>query len=358
MVVADDTVTLSVNGTDYAGWKTVRVQVGLEQLARSFEVSVTEQWPGSDAPRIKPGDLCLIKIGTDVICTGYVFAAPVEYDASGINRMINGRSKTADLVDSSADYKTGQFKNLTVDKIAGQMAATYGLTVSSQVAVGAPLADHQIQQGESFFESLDRLAHARQILITDDADGNVVLASPGSAGAAVDALALGVNVHSALAGFDYAEVYSVYTVKGQKSGSDDLWGAAAAEASGAASDGTVKRRRELIVRQSGQADAHTCQQRAAYEQQVRSAKAGEIRYKVVGWRQSDGSLWQVNQTVAVKDAIMGVDTSLLISEVIFSLDESGQFTELAVLPAGAFATEPEVAAKRKKSSGGNVSWIE
>ena len=356
--MSDDTVTLTVNGADYAGWKTARVQIGLEQLARAFEVSVTEQWPGSDAPRIKPGDLCVIKIGADVICTGYVFAAPVEYDASGINRMINGRSKTADLVDSSADYKTGQFKGLTVDVIAAQMAGAYGLTVSSQVAVGAPLADHQIQQGESVFESLDRLANARQILITDDASGNVVLASAGSAGNAVDGLELGVNIHSALAGFDYAEVYSVYTVKGQKSGSDDLWGSAAASALGSASDGTVTRRRELIVRQSGQADVNTCQQRAAYEQQVRSAKAGEIRYKLVGWRQSDGSLWQVNQTVNVKDAIMGVDTSLLISEVIFSLDESGQFTELAVLHPGAFATEPDVVAKRKKKSGGNVSWVD
>lgn len=355
-----DYVTLTVNGQDYAGWKSVRIEAGLERVARSFELSVTDHWPGSaeQTRRIKPGDLCEVRIGDDLVCTGYVDATPINYDAGAITVMIRGRSKTADLVDCSASNSGGQFKGQKAEAIAGKLAAQYGLDVVTEVDTGAPLTDHQNQQGESAFESLDRIAKQRQLLMTDNAAGALVMASPGSGGRAQTALVLGQNVLSASAGFDYSEVYSHYQVKGQvgKGGADADWGdnsaAQAAQSFGAATDNSIKRRRVLIVRQTGQADAATCKQRAAYEQQVRAAKAGEIRYKVAGWRQADGSLWRPNQTVRVTDAIMQIDIDLLISEVIYTLDDS-MLTELVVLPAGAFATEPQAKATAKSKRGGN-----
>jgi len=359
----NDLVTLTVNGLDYSGWKSVRIGAGLERIARSFELSVTDHWPGSadQVRRIVPGDLCEVRIGNDLVCTGYVDATPIDYDATSITIMIRGRSLTADLVDCSAENSPGQFKGLKVEAIAQKLAAPYGLGVLTETATGPAITDHQIQQGETAFESLDRLAKQRQILITDNANGDVVLASPGSGGVAFSALELGVNILSGSAGFDYSEVYSKYVVKGQKSGTDDDFGAGAAASQGVA-DGGLRRHRVLIVRQSGQADANTCKQRAQYEQQVRAAKAEEIRYRIVGWRQEDGSLWRPNQMVSIVDGIMRAKPSLLISECIWTLDDSGMITELVVIPPDAFLTDPEKqekAAKRKKSkSGVDASWVD
>lgn len=340
-----DIVLLTVNGKDYGGWKSVRIEAGIERQARSFELSVTDDWPGSaeQARRVKPGDLCELKIGDDLVCTGYVDATPIDYDASAITIMVRGRSKTADLVDCSADNPAegGQFKGLKAEAIAEKIAKQYGLDVVTEVDTGDALTDHQIQQGETAFESLDRIAKQRQILISDNGAGDVVLLSPGSGGKADSALELGVNILSASAGFDYTEVYSDYSVKGQssKGGNDSDWdGTSAAKLSskGQATDSSVKRRRVLVVRQSGQADSATCQKRADYEQRIRAAKAGEIRYKVVGWRQKDGTLWQPNQTVAIKDGIMDVFKDLLVSEVIWTLDESGMVAELVCVSPDAF----------------------
>lgn len=358
----NDTVKLTVNGMDYAGWKSVRIEAGVERVARSFELSVTDKWPGSaeQVRRIKPGDLCEVSIGDDLVCTGYADATPIDYDASGYTIMIRGRSKTADLVDCSADTATGQFKGLKAEAIAKKLAAPYGLNVITETATGAVITDHQIQQGETVFESLDRIAKQRQVLITDNAAGELVLASPGSGGKASSALELGVNILSGSAGFDYSEVYSSYSVKGQKSGTDDAYGAKAAQSLGKATDSSIKRQRVLVVRQSGQADNHTCQQRAQYEQQVRAAKAGEIRYRVAGWRQADEALWVPNITVAINDSLMDVQTSLLISEVIYTLDDSGQTAELVVIAPSAFLTDPEEQAKadkrKKTKSKSTVSW--
>lgn len=363
-----DVVSLTVNGDQYAGWKSVRIEAGVQRVARSFELSVTDHWPGNNQlRRIQPGDLCEVRIGDDLVCTGHVDATPVNYDASAITVMIRGRSKTGDLVDCSAEHQQAQYRANTVDAIARQLAAQYGIAVITEAAVGEPLADHQIQQGESAFESLDRLAKLRQILMTDNAAGDLVLASPGSGGTAASALALGVNVLSASAGFDYTEVYSDYTVKGQHSrmGNDEDWAANTSahmsQSLGAAHDAGIKRRRVLLVRQSGQADANACQQRADYEQSVRAAKAGEIRYRVAGWRQADGSLWRPNQTVNVNDSIMRITADRLITEVVWSLDEGGMMTEMVVMPAAGLLTEPEYVALRQKRSGGNstlASWDE
>ncbi len=357
-----DFVTLTVNGEQFGGFKSVRIEAGIERVARSFEVSVTDKWPGSaeEIRRIKPGDNVEVRIGDDLICTCYVDAVPVDYDAQGITVMVRGRSKTADLVDCSADNSTGQFKGLKAEAIASKLAGQYGVNVVAQAATGAALTDHQIQQGESAFESLDRLAKQRQVMMSDNGSGDLVILSPGSGGHARSTLELGVNILSASAGFDYSEVYSDYTVKGQNSrqGQDSDWDATSAglqsSHSGTAKDSSLKRRRVLVVRQSGQADSATCQQRASTEQRVRAAKAGEIRYKIAGWRQEDGSLWQPNQTVDILDGIMGVDGSRLISEIIYTLDEGGMVTELVCISPDAFLSEAETKAQanaRTKTTG-------
>ncbi|MFA6076356.1 MAG: baseplate protein [Negativicutes bacterium] len=357
-----DIVKLTVNGMSFDGWKSVRIESGLERIARSFELSVTEYWPGANnARRIVPGDLCQVFIGDDLVCTGYVDATPIDYDATSITIMIRGRSKTADLVDCSADEKTGQFKGLKIEAIAKKLAAPFGLAVIVESSTGSVITDHQIQQGETAFESLDRLAKLRQVLITDNAAGDLVIASTGSGGNASSALELGVNILTGSAGFDYSEVYSKYVVKGQKSGTDDDYGPGASQSKGESSGG-LTRQRVLIVRQSGQADTAACQHRAQYEQQIRAAKAEEVRYKVAGWRQEDGSLWRVNQFVSITDTIMHSKPSLLISEIIFTLDDSGMITEIIAVPPNAFLTEPEVKEKavtrKKTTSGTDSSWLD
>jgi len=39
-------VTLLVGGREYGGWKAVRIEAGVERVARSFDLSVTSSWPG------------------------------------------------------------------------------------------------------------------------------------------------------------------------------------------------------------------------------------------------------------------------------------------------------------------------
>jgi prophage tail gpP-like protein len=230
--------------------------------------------------------------------------------------------------------------------------------VLNETDTGAVIPNHQIQPGETVFESIDRLMRLRHVLSTDDAAGNLVFVEPGSAGRAVDKLVLGQNALTGAAERDHTGLFSDYVCKGQRAGSDNEFGAAVAQNDGAAQDSTVTRKRVLVLQQSGQADTGTCQDRVEYEKAHRKAKALEAKYSINGWRQSNGVLWRHNMLVHVTDSIIGFDRDLLVSKISYVLDEKGQRLELSVAPPDGFKTKAGKVKAEARKKGGGSSWSE
>lgn len=342
-------VTLSVAGMDYAGWKGVEISAGIERQARDFTLSITWRWPGQQVEvPIRQGDRCELRIGADLVLTGYVFATPIRYDASSITLSVSGRSLTADLVDCSAINRPGQWRGQSVQRIVTALAEPYGVTVISDTPETASLADHTIEPGETVFESIDRLLTLSRLLSADDAEGRVVILRPGSAGRAVDKLELGKNVLTGDAGLDFSGVFSKYRILGQQSGTDEAFGATAAEVQAEVSDNRIARRRELVIQQSGQLTPALARDRANWERGNRIGRALAVTYKVQGWRQSNGALWTPNLVVRVVDPLIGLDRDMLISEVQYSLSDSGTVVTITVAPPDGFEPEPADPLKKRK----------
>ena len=355
----NNAVRLVVSGQDYGGWKEVSITAGIERQARDFTLSVTDRWPGAtDIPRrIRPGDLCEVFIGADKVLTGYVDGTPISYDARQVTVGVKGRSKTADLVDCSAINSPGQWRGQKLERIAADLAAPYGIQVVTETPTGAAIADHQIQQGETVFESIDRMLRLRQLLATDDEHGRLVFIEAGKTRAAT-ALVMGGedgNVLTADAPLDYKDRFSEYVCKGQRTGDDYAFAAAVSEGTATLADSAIQRRRVLVIKQSGQADEGTCRDRVEYERAHRAAKSLATTYTVAGWRQADGSLWRMNQIVRVKDGIVGFDQDLLIVEVEYKLSEAGMLCTLKVGPKDGYLSN---AAKKaaKQAQAGRALW--
>lgn len=348
-----DDVILRVNGVDYGGWKEVEIVAGIERQARDFTLAVTRHWPGeADIPRkIRAGDVCEVFTGADKMLTGYVDATPIRYDGKTVSVGVKGRSKTADLVDCSAIYKTGQWRGAKIERIAADLAKPFGIEVVAQASTGAAVLEHQIQPGETVFESIDRLLTLRQLLATDDADGRMVFVNPQSAQRATTALVLGENILSCDAALDAKDLYSEYISKAQRAGNDDDYGDIVAGVSASMKDAQIKRYRPLLIRQNGQADAAACKDRVRYEALHRAAKALETTYTVQGLRQADGTLWLPNLLVRVRDAVVGFDDWLLIVEVGYKISDQGTIATLKVAPAAGYIPSPDA----KKAAAGN-SW--
>ena len=401
----ENRVRLIVNGTEYGGWKSVRISAGIERQARDFDLEVTDKWPGQTdiARRIRPGDACEVFIGDDRVMTGYVDATPIRYDAKSVSVGVKGRSKTADLVDCCppdsgedisganagnwGDIKgpdgntakvvkqpkntASQWRNQKMEVIAAALAAPYNVRVIAEVDTGKPIPEHQVQIGETVFESIDRMMRIRHVLSTDNEYGDLVFINVGSGGDCSTAIELGQNILTGDAALDYKGVFSEYIVKGQRAGNDQQHGQAVAEEEGrsedetettatgetaSATDGRATRRRVLVIKQSGQADEGTCQDRADYEWAHRAAKALQTGYKLVGWRQADGALWMPNMMVRVRDPLVGFDTEMVIAEVSWIMSNEGLVSEIKVGPPDGYRTKAGQLKEKERLKGGGSSW--
>ncbi|WP_338806899.1 baseplate protein [Pseudomonas chlororaphis] len=342
-------VSLTVDGLDYFGWKSVEITAGVEDQARSFTLSLTWKWPGQiqNIP-VKEGSKCQIRIGSDLVLTGWVDASPISHNASQVTKSITGRSLTADLVDCAAINKPGQWNNQPVLSIVKALAAPYGVSVASEIPEGAKLSDHTVEPGETVFDSIDRLLTLFRVFSTDDAGGVAVLASVGSGGRTFDALEVGKNILTADAPLDFSAVFSEYQVLGQKSGTDDEFGAAASEVSATVADNRVSRRRVMVIQQSGQLTNELAQARANWERGSRMGRALTVTISVQGWRQSNGQLWRHNTIVRVIDPIIGLDRDMLIARITYSLSDQGMVTKMDVGPPDGFEPEPKDPLSRRK----------
>lgn len=324
-------VHLVVGGADYSGWKSVSITAGIDRLARDFTLSVTHRWPGSEEMRrVAPGEGCKVFIGTDLVLTGFVDSTPILYDKEAVTVAVKGRSKTADLVDCSAVHESGQWKGRTIGKIVESLVQNFGIKVVDEAKVPEPIPDHQLQPGETVFESIDRLLRLRSLLSTDDADGNLVLTRAGSKKTSTD-LVLGQNILTGKAPLDVTQRYHRYTVLGQQPG-----GGARSRVEATEFDEEVPRRRNLTIVADGQPDLNTAIERATWEKVFRAGRSRQAVYTVQGWRQADGTLWVPNRLVHVKDPIIGFDGELLITEVTYSLSEAGSIATLTVAPKDAY----------------------
>jgi len=334
-------VSLTVNGLDYGGWKSVEISADLERQFRTFTLNITWQWPGQTlAVPIKPGSRCQVRIGCDLVLTGHVYKAPVSYDGKQISLSIEGSSLTRDLVDCAAINRPSQWQEQSVLSIVQALASPYGVGVVSEIAQTAKLNKHSIVPGETVFQSIDRLLTLYRVFSTDDAEGRVLLAKPGSGGRASDVLELGKNILSANAPMDFSQVFSEYRVIGQHKGSDSKSGSAVSEVSGVATDATAQRKRVTVISESAQLTPELAQQRADWESATRTGKALTTTYRVQGWRQSNGDLWRHNTQVRVVDKVLGFDQDMLISKVTYSLSEQGSITTLQVAPPHTFDANP------------------
>lgn len=113
------------------------------------------------------------------------------------------------------------------------------------------------------------------------------------------------------------------------------------------------------------ADGPTAMQRAVWQAKHNAARGTLARVIVPGWRQSDGSLWQLNQSVAVRIPFLSLGMELLIAGVSYQLTpHRRRHTELTVGPvdgysrpkAGEAAAAPQEPAQRRRRA--ELGWRE
>ena len=330
-------VSLYIDNVIYGGWTSLSIKRSLEAAAGSFSLTLTERWEDNTNFTVWPiydGDNAVVKIGNDIVITGYVDDVSISLSSTGHSITVSGRDLTEDIVDCSAMNRPGQWLNRTLEQIASDLCGPFGVSVSSDVNTGGPIAEVIIQPGETVYQTLERIAKGRQLLITSTADGKLVFTRSSSNVLPITLLE-GENILSCEGSFSSKDRFSSYTVEGQP---DSICGYVACKAS--ASDAAVPRYRPLLVIAEEKANQAYCQNRAVWESLVRAAKAASVSITVQGWRAPSGDLWAVNNLINMTAPSIRIDCALLITEVEFKKDSSGTTTALVLKRQDAFLPDP------------------
>jgi len=330
-------VQLKISGQVHRGWKSIRIRRSLEQIADSFDLTLTDRWENNQAPRdIKTGNECEIWIDDIKVIVGYIDKVLPTYDANNHSLNVSGRSKAGDLVDCSIPGKT--FNQRTLLQIASELCKPFDISVSSDTDIGGPFKKQVLEDGQSIFEFIESLARIRAVRIVSDVDGNITFVRTGKQKIKTP-LKLGKNIKSASGDFSSNELFSEYVVSGQQTGSDTTFGDAAAHTTSKIVSKHINRYRPTLILVDNPADIADCKKRGEWQRNTSFGRGRSVVYTVNSWYHDDG-LWEPNKMVPVSDAYAGINEDRLIPSVDLILDEGGFRSEIQVVPKEAFNLIP------------------
>lgn len=339
-----DDVALLVAGSEYSGWTSVSITRSIETASASYDLELTDRWGGpASAWPIGPSDECRVRIGSDTLVRGYIDRISGSLAGNQHALRVRGRDRTADLIDSSAEIEPGEWSGLDLLQIARKIAAPYGIDVLAEAPVGDAFGVFKLQPGETGWDAIERGARQRGLLVVSDREGRLILTRPGEQRAS-DQLTEGGNVLQARSRATHDERYARYVVLGSRPGSDNVQREQASAIRGEARDaGLGDRNRTLTIIAEQAVSPAAAQERAQWEATTRAARAAGLRITVQGWRQADGRLWLPNLVTPVTVPTLRAEGDMLITSVVYHLDNRGARADLSLSRVDAFQPKPVVA---------------
>jgi prophage tail gpP-like protein len=288
-----------------------------------------------------------VKLGGDLVLTGYIdrYGAVVNAREHGVH--ISGRSKSQDLVDCAA-FWGGQDPNAekyslggTVRSIIEKLAAPYGIQVTAQAGDGPDIPNFAINLGETSWEIIDRLTKIAQFVAYDMPDGSLMLAQAGEEKMA-SGFVQGVNVEQAEVNFTMDQRFSVY--EGFQTATPILslgGGGTMPPQAIARDDGVPRFRKRIIVSEQATPSGPLVQQRVVWEMNRRLGRSQAVVVTCDSWRDTTGNLWAPNHAAPVNiPAVKIPNVTWVIGQVTYSKDERGRHAAVVLMPKGAFLPEP------------------
>jgi prophage tail gpP-like protein len=331
----NETVELTVNGTIYKDWTTVLVRREYGVAVSHFQFTCTEAVPLArvvTSLQIKPGDACTVKLAGHLAIAGHVYLRQASYDANRHGVMIVGRSKTGDLVDSSAPLDTGEFKEQPWESIARKMLSKHGIGLVTKGTINStPFKRADIIPGESVFQFIERLARMRGIVLSDDVSGNLVAAG-GFEGGSGDALVEGGNIQAARCTISDMSLGGSYASFSQINGDNKEWGKKVSQVHGEhGGDAARSRPFEQFTEHPGRKGEALL--RSKFEGGWRDSVQIVADITVYGWLRPSGGLWQVGQPVTVNSPMLLLyNETLYVKCLTFTQDDkSGSLTVLTLV---------------------------
>lgn len=378
-----ESIILRVGTKVYDAWESIELERSIENVSSGFKVSFSDRWRDSlEEWPLVPGKPLRVNIGDIAVVNGFIDGLSVSVDGDSRKMDITGRDKVSDIIDCSA-FGSNELKDVSIEDIAIKYAyELFGIKVIVETDIGENFKVWTTNQGETVFETLQRAAKQRGVMLQSNEDGDLVITNRSSkkaelpsnqnlqasfdfvASAASEAgtdtsevsLIQGENVLEASANYDLTDRYSDYLIKGQGPSIDGFSGKKANQIEATAKDIGMPRFRPLMIITDGNIDQAGAKKRANWEASTRAAKSMQVSVKVQGWLEKPGGkLWRPNTLCRVEIPFIGIKGTLLISSVLYSKGADGTFTDITLVRSDAFSPDLDEIAKKGADDG--LGWL-
>jgi prophage tail gpP-like protein len=294
------------NGQRLRGWTHVEVAREFGAAATEFKLTAADADAAGladAASRLPAGTEVQIVLAGTQVANGLIYVRQGAMNPRSRSLMVQGLSRTAELVIASHIAKGGQYKGYSFEQIANAVTAPFGIKfqwAAMPADAAKPFRDPQVFIGETAFSFLERLARQRGIKLHDDEHGNLIGDDPAQGGGQTATLEEGKNIWSIVTVTRDDTVFSRLDAIGQQKGDDNVFGKSASQVRATATDPAVQRYRPLMIVAEEPSNQADLQSRVNREIEERRWTAVQVQATVRGWLKPGGGLWNVGEYVDLK----------------------------------------------------------
>jgi prophage tail gpP-like protein len=343
-------ILLRLNGEPYTNFDNVAVVRSMETVSGAFSFSSSAN--SKNLFPVRKGDAVQVLVDGVQVLDGHVERLSSSYSDKDHKITITGRDTLGDLIDSSV-FGTKEFTgNITLTDVAKSILQGIGLTSVNVIdrTGGVRAFDEtditSAEVGQNAFDFLESYARKRQVLLTTDGMGNLILSRasttvfPGQLKNVV-----GASDNNVLGGsFDTDDTgrFNRYVAQGQLNPfALDVGAGDVSSQNGTATDGGIRSSRVLEFNVEESQDSFTAKDRAKWESNIRRARSVSYSPRVQG-HSVDGEIWTPNTLVEIEDQFADIEATMLCRSLSYqqSIDQ-GSTTKLDFTYKDAYTLQAE-----------------
>ncbi|UPT85186.1 hypothetical protein HAP41_0000033395 [Bradyrhizobium barranii subsp. apii] len=342
-----EVVTITAGGGNWTAFEEINVHAAFNKAARSFSMTIAAELGGSATNAVfAVGTEVTVSANGDLLLTGYVDSREPSFAARRAIIDVCGASKSADLVDGSAEHETGQFENKDPLEIGQEISSNYTAKFETDQQL-EKVEQYQLTPGETCFRCVEKLARQQGMTITGTPEGNAKITKANGqrqSGGLIE----GVNILAGTAHHNGSNRHSKIVVRGQRPfghGDDNL------EIEAEEQDSAVKRHRAIVIIQDEDTTKDRAKKRAKNRKNRAAGNALKATILTQGFRDDGGMLWTPGYLVWTESQFLDIAQDMLIESVDYRQNDSGSIATLNLVDPRAYDGQGGGGGKGNKSGG-------
>lgn len=367
------TLSLVINGVPYTDFTSIHISKSLDDMTGTFRFEVVD--PISPTFPIKTGDSCTVSLSGTHIIEGFIDCISGHYSSGSHSLLIKGRDRTSDLVDSTVGGSLSFSSNISLKSLIEKTLDSLkieNIQVINEVKDLKPFSQEEldsiaVKPGKSAFHFLEMYARKRQVLLTTDNLGSIIITR--NFDRTLDSHVINLlnnnsnNVLSARFSYDVSKRFNRYVFRSQQNPVSLVYtdGAETPHPTTAESmasqvnfveDVDIREGRTLNIISESSSSKEILLKRAFWEGNIRRCRGLSYSPTLQGFfANSSGEIWKLNRLISVSDVFASIQAMMLINRIVFEQDlKSGSRTTLSLVDKDSYKVKLDFDKSSKRTN--------